>query len=59
MLRMSLCASPFIDDAGAEVPVRFAFSGGSVDVLLYFEKDGETYKINNIEIWKWERFDGK
>ena len=59
LFNSSLCASPFIDDAGAEVPVRFAFSGGSVDVLLYFEKDGETYKINNIEIRKWERFDGK
>lgn len=59
LFNSSLCASAFIDDAGAEVPVRFAFSGGSVDVLLGFEKDGETYKINNIEIRKWERFNGK
>ena len=55
----SLCGAPFIDEAGAEVPVRFGFSGGFIDVLLYFEKDGETYTISNIEIRKWERFDGK
>ncbi|MBM7022347.1 hypothetical protein [Treponema sp. Marseille-Q4523] len=55
----SLYGSPFIDEAGAEVPVRFGFSGGFIDVLLYFEKDGETYTISNIEIRKWERVNGK
>ena len=55
----SLCGSPFIEEAGAEVPVRFGFSGGFVDALVYFEKDGELYKINNIEIRKWERSNGK
>ena len=55
----SLYGSPFIDDAGAEVPVRFGSSGGFIDALLYFEKDGEAYRINNIEIRKWERADGK
>lgn len=55
----SLCGAPFIDEAGAEVPVRFGFSGGFIDALLYFEKDGETYTINNIEIRKWERVNGK
>ena len=55
----SLYGSPFIDEAGAVVPVRFGFSGGFIDVLLYFEKDGETYTIDNIEIRKWERADGK
>ena len=55
----SIYGSPFIDDEGAEVPVRFGFSGGFIDVLLYFEKDGETYTISNIEIRKWERVNGK
>ena len=55
----SLYGSPFIDEDGAALPVRFGFSGGFIDVLLYFEKDGETYTISNIEIRKWERVNGK
>ena len=55
----SLYGSPFIEEAGAEVPVRFRSSGGFIDALLYFEKDEEVYTINNIEIRKWERADEK
>jgi hypothetical protein len=51
--------APFIDDADYEIPVRFECSKGYVDILLYFEKTGSEYKINQIEIQKWGKANGQ
>lgn len=51
--------APFIDDADYEIPVRFECSGGYIDILLYFEKKGSEYKINQIEIQKWGKVNGQ
>ena len=51
--------APFIDAADYEIPVRFECSEGYIDILLYFEKKGSDYKINQIEIQKWGKGNGQ
>lgn len=50
--------APFIED-DYEIPVRLECNEGYADILICFIKDAGGYKINQIEIQKWGRADGK
>lgn len=53
-----LYGAPFISEDGSEIPVRFEYALGGIDVSLCFENEAGEYKINQIEIIKWRHAHG-
>lgn len=59
LLKSWIFGKPFISEDLFQIPIRFYFSSGTLDTFFYLVQIEETWKIDQIQIYKWDKENGK